>query len=195
MADIIDAANNMLDKINEQLEGITAYIDSWAQYIQTELNNAAAFGQEQAQQVINEKMDELSEKITEKLQPVRDKIVNIFKAQIQEVKAKLDKYTAPIKPFVTIDYTSGTVTPNVPADPSELVEVVKAVILMLVPSPAVEFAIRFQTEVFPRIQQLSDNIQTLAAYQPNIQPPAGIDITIPALAVNIEPITLADIMG
>lgn len=185
---ILDSIGEILDKIDEQLDGITSYMDNLTELLNEELTEK----RDQAQAIVNEKMTEFSSKLTDKLQPLRDKLVAIFSAQFAVVKEKVEAYIAPISAFVTIDWSTGTVTPNIPTNPADLANVVTGLILMFIPTPAIEFAVKFATEIYPKILVISNKIQTIATYQPQIEIP---DIEVPPLDVNVEPITLADITG
>lgn len=188
MADIIDSSTEILDKIDEQLDGVISYMDNLTELLNEEIEKH----REEAQEFVNEKASEFSAKLTEKLQPIRDKIVDIFSSQFAIVKEKVDTYTAPISSFVTIDWSTGTVTPNIPVNLGDVVNAVKGIIMMLIPSPAIEFALKMVTEIFPKIATISTKIQTIATYQPQIDIP---DVEMPPLTVDVAPITLGDIIG
>ena len=188
MADLIDSTEAILQKIDNQLDGVVEYMDN----LTAVLNQELAEKRDKAQEIVNEKMTEFSEKLTAKLEPIRDRIVDIFSSQIQVVKDKLNRYIQPISAFVTINWTNGTITPNIPSNLSDVVDALKGIILMLVPNPAVEYVVRFSTDIFPLIASISDKILQIATYSPQINIP---DIDVPPLDVNIEPITLEDILG
>ena len=188
MADLIDSTEIILDKIDEQLDGVIAYMDNLTEILNQELSEK----RDQAQEIVNEKMTEFSTKLTEKLEPIRNKIVDIFSDQVSVVKEKLEKYIDPISAFVTINWTTGEITPNIPTNLNDIVEVVKGIVLMLVPSPAVEYAVRFATDIFPKIYTISNKILQIATYTPEIDIPG---IIVPPLDVNIDPITLNDILN
>lgn len=188
MADILDSSIEILDKIDTQLDGVLSYLNNLTDLINEEI----AQNVDNAQNIINEKVEQMSEKLTDKLQPIRDNIVSIFSSQVKVVKEKLEEYIQPISAFVTINWATGSITLNVPLDPNEIIDVVKGIILMLIPSSAIEFVTKFVTEVFPKISSISSKIQDIANYTPSITVP---DVTVPPLNVNIAPITLADIMG
>ena len=196
MADAIDATKTVLQNINAQLEGINNYIDVWSEYIIKEVNNIKNNGEEFAQAVIDDKMEELTEKLTEKLQPIREKIVSTLSSQFSSVKEKVEKYIEPISSFVSIDWTSGTVTPNIPTNPADIADALKGVILMMLPAPIFEFVIRFITEIIPEVTKLSNNIQNIANTQIELPPDlTEIGLTIPPLSIPVEVITPADIIG
>lgn len=188
MADLIDSTEAILQKIDNQLDGVVEYMDN----LTAVLNQELAEKRDKAQEIVNEKMTEFSEKLTAKLEPIRDRIVDIFSSQIEVVKDKLNKYIEPISAFITINWTTGEITPNLPSNPDDLIDVVKGIILMLVPSPAVEYAVRFATDIFPLIASISDKILQIATYTPQIDIP---DIDVPPLTVDIAPITIDDILG
>lgn len=186
-SDIIDSIEVMLDKIDTQLDGVISYMDNLTDL----LNQEIEAHREIAQEIVNEKVQEFSTKLTNKLQPIRDKITDIFSSQFAVVKEKVNNYIAPISAFVTINWANGTITPNIPSI-DDLLNVVTGIISMLVPTAAVEFAAKFATKIFPKILTVSNKIQTIATYKPQIDVP---DIEVPPLDVNIDPITLQDIMG
>lgn len=188
MADLIDSTEAILQKIDKQLDGVVSYMDNLTEILNQELKEK----RDEAQEIVNEKVGELSEKLTEKLEPIRDKIIDIFSSQIQVVKDKLNKYIEPISAFVTIDWSTGTITPNIPSNLSDVIDALKGIILMLVPNPAVEYVVRFATDIFPLIQSISNKILQIATYTPEIDIPG---IEMPPLDVNILPITLEDILG
>lgn len=160
-----------IDKINEQLEGIITYIDNYVNLIETEIES----GKDKAQQIANEKMEQLSDKLTEKLLPIRQKIIDIFKAQYQSALEKIK----PIEPLVNADVSLDTI-----------VDIVKSIIAILI--APYQPAIQFTTEVIPKVIELSNNLQKIANYQPTINIPG---VEIPPLNVNIPPITPGDITG
>lgn len=162
----------MIDKINEQLKGITSYLDEYCLAIQSEIDDAG----EQAQEILNEKMDELGENLTEKLEPIREKIIDIFRKQYQKAMEKL----SPIEPLLNISLSIDTV-----------VSVVENIIKIITApyQPLIEFI----SQVIPKVLELSDNLQKVANYQPQI--PLPPNITMPPLNVDIEPITPSDITG
>ena len=162
----------MIDKINQQLDGITDYIDEYMLVIEDDIKNAG----DKAQVVANEKMELLSTNITQKLQPIREKIINIFKAQYQSGLEKIK----PIEPLLNVSLSIDTV-----------VSVVQSIINIIIApyQPIIEFT----TQVIPKVVELSNNMQRIANYQPNI--PEIPNVEIPPLNVEIEPITPADITG
>lgn len=188
MSDIIDSTSAILDEISKQLDGVTLYMDNLTEQLNKEIKNKS----EQAQEIVDSKMEEFSNKLTSKLQPIRNKIVNIFASQFSVVKEKVEKFIAPISPFVSIDWSTGVITPNIPTNPNELPKVLTGMISMLIPSPAIEFAAKFATQLFPKIQVISNKIQQIATYQPKVETP---DVEVPSLSVNVEPITIGDITG
>lgn len=196
MADAIDATKTVLQNINAQLEGVINYVDVWSEYIFSEIENVKDMGTEYTQEVINEKMDELTDKLTEKLQPIREKIVSTLSSQFSAIKDKVEEYIEPISSFVSIDWTSGTVTPNIPTNPADMADALKGVILMMLPAPIFEFVIRFIAEIIPEVTKLSNNIQNIANTQIELPPDlTEIGLTVPPLSIPVEVITPADIIG
>lgn len=162
----------IIDNINNQIEGVMLYADNITDLINQEIANK----QDQAQVIINSKIDELSTKISEKGNEIRNKTVDIFSAQYQSALEKIK----PIEPLLNASVT-----------PDTIVNVVKSIIAVLTApyQPIIEFTI----EVIPKVIQLSNNLQKLITYQPNINVPEGVNI--PPLTINIEPITPQDIIG
>lgn len=160
-----------IDKINKQLDGLIEYMDAYSLQIQTEINNAGA----NAQKVADEQMEELSRNITEKLSTIRGQIIDIFHSQYQVAMEKIK----PIEPLLNITISLDTV-----------VDVVKSIIeIMTAPyQPIIEFT----TQIIPKVVELSNNLQKIASYQPNIEV-QGVDI--PTLNINVDPITPGDITG
>ena len=186
--DIIASTDKILTEVNKQLDGVTSFLDNQTSLINEEIKQDI----EEAQAIVNKKVEDLENKISDKLQPIRDKLVDILSGQIDVIKEKVEQYTAPISAFVTIDWSNGTVTPNIPTDPNDLVEVVTGIIQILVPVAPIEFVVKFATVIFPKVESISDKILTIANYQPQIDDP---NVQIPTISVEIEPITLQDIMG
>ena len=188
MTDVIQSTMDVLDKIDAQLDGVIDYLDN----LTTLINKEIASSGTKAQEVVNEKIEELSQKLTDKLQPIRNKLVATLSSQFQEVKAKVENAIAPISAFVTIDWASGTVTPNIPVDPAKIAEAAMGIISMLVPTAPIKFAVAMVTQIFPKVSSISDKILGIATYKPEITIP---DIVVPPLSVEITPITITDIIG
>ena len=171
---------NQLDKINAQLEGIISYLDNYCALVQEEIDGAG----DKAQELINVKMAELSANIQSKADPIRAKIISIFKYQYAKATEKI----APVKTLMDMFPIS------ISLDLSCLTAIYDALVaakdILIAPyQPVIEFT----TQVVPKVLELSSNLQTLASYSPSITLPEGV--TMPSLSVTIEPITAGDIMG
>lgn len=162
----------VIDKINEQIDGIIAYADNITDLINEEI----AATQGVAQEFIDEKAQELSEEISEKGAYIREKIVEIFKAQYQSALEKVK----PIQELVNMQLSMDTI-----------LTVVQSIINII--AAPYQPIIEFTTQVVPKVIELSNNLQKLASYQPNINLPDGIQP--PKMDIEIEPITAADITG
>lgn len=160
-----------IDKINEQLNGFTEYIDAYMVDLQKEIENAG----ESAQEVLNEKMNVLSTQLTQELNPVRQKIIDIFKSQYQSALEKIK----PIEPLLNVSLSLDTV-----------VSVVKSIINIL--TAPYQPIIEFTTEVIPKVLELSANLQKVANYKPSLNVP---NVEVPPLQIDIEPISPSDITG
>lgn len=178
-----------LDNIDDQLDGIIKFLNDNSTFLQDLANSAG----EKAQDVINDTMEDLSDRVSDKLKPLRDKLVGVLHSQYAEVQSKLNSYIAPISSFVTIDWTTGQVTPNISADINAIKSFAEGIIQMLVPSPAVMFVVDFSTQVMPKVTSISNKIVAISTYQLEI--PELPDITIPPLDIDVDPITLSDITG
>lgn len=189
-SDIIEGTIKTLDNIDSQLTGIIEYVDLFQEYIPELIEGAEAH----AQEIVDETMEKVNETISEKLQPIRDKIVDTLSAQVSVVKQKIEEYISPISAFVTIDWSTGTVTPNIPANLGDIVNVLTGIIKMFIPSPAVDFVVKFSTQVMPKVTSVSNHIQQVASYQLEI-PDLPEGVTVPPLDIDVEPITIGDIMG
>lgn len=187
--DIIDGTKEVLDKIDTHLDGIIEYLDIYTNLIQEEIDKASS----DVQDIVDEQIEELSEKLTDKLEPIRTKIIDNLSGQFAIVKQKVEQYIQPISSFVTIDWTNGTITPNIPTNPADIASAVAGIVLMLVPNPAVQYVVKFTTEIFPKVVQVSNKILQVASYTVSVDVPDGI--TVPPLDVEIDPITLQDITG
>lgn len=162
----------IIDNINNQIEGVLITADNVCDVI----NEQIAEKQGQAQEFINDKIDELGEMISTKGNEMRDKTVEIFSAQYQSALEAIK----PIEPLLNISLSLDTV-----------VSAVKTIIEII--TKPYQPIIEFTTILIPKVLELSANLQKLASYQPNINLPEGV--SIPPLKVNIKPITAADIMG
>lgn len=162
----------VIDKINAQIEGIIDYADNKTEVI----NKKIASNTANAQDILDAEMDKLGEKISEKGTDVRNKAVDVLKAQYQTALEMIK----PIEPLLNVSLSLDTV-----------VSVVKSIIEVI--TAPYQPIIDFTTEVIPKVQELGTNLQELATYQPNIQAPEGVDV--PSISINIEPITPADITG
>lgn len=162
----------VIDKINAQIEGIIDYADNKTEVI----NKKIASNTANAQTILDAEMDKLGEKISEKGTDVRNKAVDVLKAQYQTALEMIK----PIEPLLNVSLSLDTV-----------VSVVKSIIEVI--TAPYQPIIDFTTEVIPKVQELGTNLQELATYQPNIQAPEGVDV--PSISINIEPITPADITG
>ena len=164
-----------LDNINEQLEGITSVLDDYFNTIEKEINQA----QDIAQSIIDEKTEEISKKIEDRIKPIRQKVVDTLKGQVEIITDKV----APIKPLWKI--LQGEIT----LDPTNLIQPIIDICTVLTApyQPWIDLA----TEVAPKLVTLSENLQKIANYSPKIELPTGV--TAPSLSIQIEPITLNDI--
>lgn len=160
-----------LEKINEQLDGIIVYIDAYSTALQKEINSAGRY----AQKIADEEMAKLSESASEKLNIIRDKVIDIFKAQYQSAMERVK----PIEPLLNADVSLDTV-----------VEIVKSIIAIL--AAPYQPMIDFISTAVPLVLEISDKIQTIATYQPTIEAPG---VEIPPLEIKVEPITPGDITG
>lgn len=162
----------VIDNINAQIEGIITYADNKTEVINKKIANNTA----NAQDVLDAEMDKLGEKISEKGTDVRNKAVDVLRAQYQTALEMIK----PIEPLLNVSLSIDTV-----------VSVVKSIIEII--TAPYQPIIDFTTEVIPKVQELGTNLQELATYQPNIQAPEGVDV--PSISINIEPITPSDITG
>jgi len=178
-----------LDNIDDQLDGIIKFLNDNSTFLQDLANSAG----EKAQDVINDTMEDLSDRVSNKLKPLRDKLVSVLHSQYAEVQSKLTSYIAPISSFVSINWSTGEITPNISADLDALKDFAEGIIKMLVPSPAAMFIADYTTQVMPKVTSISNKILQVASYQLEI--PELPDITIPPLDIDVDPITLADITG
>ena len=162
----------VIDNINAQIEGVIAYADNKTEVI----NQKIAGNTANAQEIINTEMDKLGEKITEKGNDIRDKAVDVLRAQYQTALEMIE----PIEPLLNVSLSMDTI-----------VSVVRSIIGII--TAPYQPIIDFTTEVIPKVQELGTNLQELATYQPNINAPEGVGV--PSISINIEPITPADITG
>ena len=145
-----------LDKINEQLIGITDYIDVYT-----------ADFEGKSQDYIDSKMEVLSNDITEKLTDIKTKkIVPPVKKQYQQALAVVSL----LQPLVSLSVTDL---------PSVITAVTKIISIITAPyQPAIDLI----AEVAPKLVTLNNNIQTVATYQPTVNgvdvPPLDVDISL-----------------
>lgn len=179
-----------LDNIDDQLDGIIKFLNDNSTFLQDLANSAG----EKAQDVINDTMNNLNDRVSDKLKPLRDKLVGVLHSQYAEVQSKLTSYIAPISSFVSINWSTGEITPDIDvSDVTKLQEFAEGIIKMFVPSTAVMFVVNYATQVMPRVTSISNKIVAISTYQLEI--PELPDITIPPLDIDVDPITLADITG
>lgn len=162
----------IIDKINEQIDGVITYADN----ITSLINEEIAATQGVAQEFIDEKAQELSQKISEKGNYIRDNIVDIFQAQYQTALEKVK----PIQELAQMSLSMDTI-----------LTVVQSIINII--TAPYQPIIEFTTEIVPKVMELSNNLQKLANYQPAINLPDGVQP--PKMDIEIEPITAADITG
>ena len=162
----------MIDKLNAEINGVLTYAD----VITADINNEFEYAKNNTQELLNEKMAELGDKIIEKAEPIRQKIINIFSAQYQSALEKIE----PIEPLLNMSISLDTV-----------VDAVKSIIEII--TAPYQPIIEFTTEVIPKVLELSNNLQKLASYTPDINVPEGVEI--PPLNIEIQPITPGDITG
>ena len=168
-----------LDKLEEQLNGIITYLDSFNETF----NDIASSCGANAQAAINEAADKLSEKINTELDIIRTKIINVFHGQYEKAMEKI----APIEPIlsmfpISISLSTGCLTAIVDA-----LTAIKDIIIAPY-APIIEFT----TQVIPKVLSLSSKLQTIASYRPSIEIP---NVEVPELNISVEPITAGDITG
>lgn len=161
-----------LDNINKQLEGVTQSLDK----VFADLEKRLANGNKVAQGEIDKVGEQVSEKLQVQTDKIRAKIIDIFSSQTTVIKEKIK----PIEPLLNVSLSLDTV-----------VSVVKSIIdIITAPyNPYIEYI----SNIMPKITELSDNLQKIANYTPNVTLPEGI--TPPKINVKIEPITAKDILS
>lgn len=161
-----------LDNINKQLEGVTHSLDKVFADLEKRLSKTNTVSQDE--------IDKLGEQVSEKLQlqtdKIRAKIIDVFSEQAKVIKKKIE----PIEPLLNVSLSIDTV-----------VSVVKSIIDII--TAPYEPYIEYTTNIMPKIIELSDNLQKIANYTPNVTLPEGINP--PKINVKIEPITVKDILG
>lgn len=167
-----------LDKVNEQLEAITSLLDEYCEALNKEIDSYVSQGQEAVQEKIDEEVQKLSDKVTEKAEPIRKKLINVLHSQYEKIEEKIK----PIKPLVNANISLNTV-----------VDIVKSMIaIMTYPyQPYIEYL----TILAPKLLELSNNLQTLATYQPTLTIPEEIKVQIPPLSANVGTITIDDVIN
>lgn len=162
----------VIDNINKQIEAVITTADNICDVINEEI----AGKQSQAQDIVNKKVAELSDTINEKGNDIRNNIVDVFSSQYQSALKMIE----PIEPLLNISITPNTV-----------VSVVTSIVSII--TKPYQPIIEFTTILIPKVLELSENLQKLATYQPQINVPEGV--TIPSITIDIEPITASDITG
>lgn len=164
-----------LDNINKQLEGITGVLDQYFEEIEKEINAAGEY----AQEILDEKAAEISDQLSERIKPIRQKVIDLMKPQVEIITQKI----APLLPLWKI--LQGEVT----LDPLNLLQPIFDICAVLTApyQPWLDLA----TEVAPKLATLSNNLQKLASYQPKINLPDGVKP--PSFDIKIDPITPKDI--
>lgn len=152
----------------EYLNQITEQINNINNYI----DKAAAGLENESQEEIDKKIEKLSLYLEEKLLAIRQKIINFFKAQY---KSALD-HIALLEPIVNITLT----------DPSQLISWGNNLINYL-KGPYVKM-VELQAEILLAVVDLSNALITVSSHSFN-------NPKIPAINVNIPPITASDITG
>lgn len=160
-----------LDNINEQLEGITKSLDDLFADLEKRLSKANTVAQEE----IDKAGEQVSAKLQTQIDNIRAKIIDIFSSQTTVIKEKIK----PIEPLLNVTLSIDTV-----------VSVVKSVIDII--TAPYEPYIEYISNIVPKIIELSNNLQELAQYKPNINLPEGV--TPPKINVNFKPITSQDIL-
>lgn len=148
---------DQIDKINEQLEGLTSYVDNYVLDFEGK-----------SQEYINLKMEDLNIYIEEKLNKIKDeKIVPPIKS----------KYAGAL---YMIELLAPLAELSLSADPTVLLDAIEKIIASIIGpyQPALDYIIA----IVPKITELNNNIQTLATYQPTVTgatiPPLDIDISL-----------------
>ena len=165
---------DQIDNINEQLDGIIDYINSYTNTFQDMVNIAG----NNAQEAIDNAAADLSNEINEQLSVIRTKIINIFSAQYQIAMEKI----APIQAILEALPIS--------ADLGAIVSVLTSVVDII--TAPYQPIIEFTTQIIPKVLELSSKLQTIASYRPTIDIPG---IEPPEFDISIEPITAEDITG
>lgn len=160
-----------LDNINAQLDGVIVYMDKFSE----DLSKASDGAGSKAQEIVNQKVGELSEAVEAKLLDIREDVVKTFSGQYKIALAKIE----PIKPLLNVSLSLDTV-----------VSVVKSIITII--TAPYQPIIEFTTEVIPKVLEISAKLQTIASYKPSVDVP---NVEVPPLSVNVPPITASDITG
>ncbi len=167
---------NNLDKINDQLDGITGYIDMY-------VNNFEG----KSQDYVDEQMVILSNDISNKLNNIKNiQLVPPLHVQYENATDQI----AVLQPYLTVIETLSSLSPTDLGEVISALEEVRDALVSMMQIviapyyPAVEFIV----DIAPKIIELNNNIQTVATYQPTIP---GVDI--PALDIDIS-LTLQDII-
>lgn len=145
-----------IDKINEQLEGLTTYVDNYTSDFEGK-----------SQTHVNAKMAELSVYIEGKLNKIKDeKIVPPIKAKYAGALYMITL----LAPLAELSLT---------ADPAVLLDAIEKIIATIIGpyQPAIDYI----TAIAPKIVELNDNIQEVATYQPVVE-----GVTVPPLDISIS---------
>ena len=169
-----------LDKINEQLEGIRTSLDDLFENIQRQIDKTKTITQDE----IDKSGEFVSEKLNTQLNLIRNKIIDIFHSQVEVIRTKI----APIEPIISMFPISVSLDTGCLTNIVDALTAIKDIIIA-----PYEPYIEFITVIVPKIITLSNNIQTLATYEPSLILPEGI--TPPTISVSVQPITEQDILG
>ena len=165
-----------LDKINEQLTGITDYIDGYVSNFDGK-----------TQPYVDAQMDILETEVSGKLNSVKNiKIVPPLHNQYENSLATIEHFQ-PLIDFI-LALTELTI------DPESIVTAVNTIkdglidTLGIITAPY-QPAIDFGLEIVPKVAELGENLVEVATYQP----PAVEGVTIPPLDIDII-LTMDDII-
>lgn len=168
---------DQLDKINEQLEGVLTMLDDYCEEIQKQIDVAP----DKAQEILDAKMQQISDSLQERGNTIRQRCINFLKPQMAKIKEKIK----PILPLVEL--LQGGIKPDFGA----IIETLMLIIEILI-APYQPY-IDFITQLPPKLITLSNNLMKLATWRPNLRPPKE-GIVIPTPKVEIKEITMGDIM-
>lgn len=178
MSDLTDGLDKQLDNVITQLDNFYKFLENSETKIQNKINGYIQ--ESNAQEKIDKEFEELGENITEKLNTIRAKIIAILKPIYKKANEQIEPFEQLMGMSVSLD---------------TVVDVVKLLIFIVVKpyEPLIELIKWFTTSLPVKLEKISDELVKISNFKPNIT--VSNNLKIPDLKIEVEPITIDDILN